>query len=352
MSTSLRQIPRPAWAAIVVVLGAGLYTAAWFSAAAVLKGQAATWIAAQQRAGYVIDHSEPTVSGFPAQAIVTYADWRMAAPATSTAWAWRTPAIRVSAAPWAPLRFTVDLAGDHQVTGLGAAQSIISAAKALVRPALSTEGRISEIDVDIAGVTVSLPGHDTAVASIETAALAVTRERTSDGEVWHVTADAANWHAPLLEDPSAFTPNVRSLRFTADLTGALPSGTLPEALRAWHESGGTLEVRELLFDWPPLSISANGTLALDAALQPVGALTATFKGFNETLEAFARQNSITRSEADTAQAVLGLMARKPENGGAPELRISVTAQDSKLYLGPIALLTLEPVAWPESLRIP
>ncbi len=339
-------------AVAVVVIG---YTGAWFSAASVLKDQSAKWIEAQRQSGYTVNHAAPVASGFPGAVVVTYADWSMRAPATSNAWVWRSKAITVSAAPWAPLRFTVDLAGEHKVSGLWTppgADATVTATQANVRPDLTTEGRIAEIVATIENLNATGIRDDQSLVGIESASLSVVHTRDAEKPTWQVNADITNWHAPLIENPSAFGEKIRKLRLDANLQGNLPSGTLPQALKTWHESGGTLEVRELLFDWPPLAVNANGTIALDRGLQPVGALTATFRGFMETLDGLAKANTIARNDADTAQAVLGLMARKPEGGGAPELKISVTMQDRKLYLGPIPLTTFEPVEWPSEIQIP
>jgi hypothetical protein len=341
-----------AGAGVLVIVG---YVGAWFSAASVLKNQSARWIEAQRSSGYTINHAEPAVSGFPFEVVITYADWSMRAPVTNNGWVWRTPAITVSAQPFAPLSFTVDLAGEHKVSGLWTPPGVdakLTATQASFRPTLTTEGRIAEIVAAIENLNSTGIRGDQSLVGIESAALSVVHIRDAEKPSWQIKADVTNWHAPLMENTSAFGEKIRKLSVDATLEGTLPSGTLPQALKTWHESGGTLEVRELLFDWPPLAVNATGTLALDRQLQPVGALTATFRGFMESLDALAKQNTIERRDADTAQTVLGLLAKKPEGGGAPELNISVAVQDHKLYVGPVPLMELEPVEWPKEILIP
>ena len=53
--------------------------------------------------------------------------------------------------------------------------------------------------------------------------------------------------------------------------GQTPSRTL----EAWRDAGGTLEVRRLDLVWGKFDLSGEGTVALDNALQPIVAMTAS-----------------------------------------------------------------------------
>ena len=54
-----------------------------------------------------------------------------------------------------------------------------------------------------------------------------------------------------------------------------------ETLGRWRDAGGTLELADIIIDWGPLRLAGAGTLALDDALQPVGALTAQIAGLEK-----------------------------------------------------------------------
>lgn len=346
---------RAAWAAIAFALAAMVYVSVWFAAAAVVQDQTARWIEAQRRAGYSITHDTPQVSGFPGTITVTYENWVAAAPVTHGEWRWRTEAIRVQAAPWSPLTFTVDLAGAHQVAGVWtplAVAGVVTAAQAQVRPTLTTEGRIGEISAAFDDVQLTDGVNPTPLAALDRGTFAIRKMAGDRSPFWRLMIDTANWRTPMLQDFPTFRPDVRAFRLTADVTGEVNAAPWPTMLQAWREGGGTLEVRELLFDWPPLSISATGTAALDDRLQPVGALTATFRGFFETIDAMTKEDLVRRDEADTARLVLGLLSRTPEGGGPPELSISVTLQNGKLYAGPIALMDLPRVQWQTESGLP
>jgi hypothetical protein len=118
-------------------------------------------------------------------------------------------------------------------------------------------------------------------------------------------------------------------------------------LSAWRDAGGALDVKEFDLDWPPIAVSGNGTLALDNGLQPMGAFTLKFRGFFEALDGLAAEGMVTRDQAGTARLVLGLLAKRPPEGGPPELTAPFTAQDRQLAVGPLKLMEIPAVTWPD-----
>ncbi|MEE9194263.1 MAG: DUF2125 domain-containing protein, partial [Alphaproteobacteria bacterium] len=96
--------------------------------------------------------------------------------------------------------------------------------------------------------------------------------------------------------------------------------------------------KTLKVHWGPLNFSATGTLALDQDLQPLLAMTATITGFNETIDALAAARAIKARDATVAKMLLSLLAKRPGGGGPAELKIPLTVQDGKLFVGPVALM--------------
>ena len=327
-----------------------VYVGAWYGTTVVLKDQAARWLKNQQDDGFAISHLEPEISGFPGRAVVTYRDLSIAAPVTRGDWTWRSPAVNVWAQPWAPLKFTVDLSGPHTLAGVWTPSGVaaeIAARTAWFQPKLTNDGRLAEIAASVEYVTGTGGPQTPELFAIESGSLWILHENGA----WRIVSDLANWRAPFLEG-AGMPGKARRFGLNAELKGPLQQGTLPDALKAWREGGGTFEIHDFSIDWPPLAASATGTLALDGKLQPVGALTATFRGFVETLDAMADSKALERDDADTAQAVLSLLAKRPASGGAPELSISVTVQDQKLYLGPIVLTDIPDITWPATVQVP
>jgi len=85
-------------------------------------------------------------------------------------------------------------------------------------------------------------------------------------------------------------------------------------------------------------------VALDAAMQPIGAFTARIEGFFETVDALRENGIIRPRDAVTAKMVLGVLAKRNE-AGRLSLAVPLTLQDRRLYAGPVPLIEVPPVSW-------
>lgn len=135
-------------------------------------------------------------------------------------------------------------------------------------------------------------------------------------------------------------------RLRGQVLGPLSPRLDRAAVTAWRDLGGTVEVASLELRWGPLKIVALGTAALDANLQPLAALTATITGFNEAIDALADAGSLDKNEAESAKSLFKLLAKPPLLGGPPEIAVPVTIQNQRLALGPVTLMTLPLIEWP------
>src|SRR5579863_7634575 len=105
---------------------------------------------------------------------------------------------------------------------------------------------------------------------------------------------------------------MRSL--SGSFKGTLPPGPLRQALAAWRDGGGIIEVRDGTVRWGSLAVDVNGTLALDAALQPIGALTATILDHNVLIDAAVAAGEMREGDASLVKTFLGLMAKSGPDG--------------------------------------
>ena len=99
--------------------------------------------------------------------------------------------------------------------------------------------------------------------------------------------------------------------------------------------------------WGALDLRANGTMALDADMRPLGALTADIRGYEEALEAMAEAGMLRRNILPASRVALNLLAKTDESDGRKVLTVPLTAQDGALFLGPIKLSDLPAVITPD-----
>ena len=106
-----------------------------------------------------------------------------------------------------------------------------------------------------------------------------------------------------------------------------------------------MELAGFALRWDSLDVSGNGTLALDRELQPTGAMTLSVRGFETVIDTLVARGVIRPGPAATARTILGLMAKTPEEGGAPVLTAPLTVQNRKLFVGPVRLAELPAIVW-------
>lgn len=130
------------------------------------------------------------------------------------------------------------------------------------------------------------------------------------------------------------------------LRGPLETESIsPETLARWRDAGGTVEIESLELIWGPLGFAGEGTLAVDNALQPVGAFSARISGLDKLIDLLEQRGQIRKQQAAIARIAMAVLTRTPANGGPPEARVPVTIQDRVVSIGPISLFQLDPIVW-------
>ena len=147
----------------------------------------------------------------------------------------------------------------------------------------------------------------------------------------------------LPQAPPPLAPRIDALALTATAHGPISSGPIDRALAQWRDQGGTLDVEAAHVAWSGISADLEGTLALDESLQPEGALTVTITGADTLIDAAAAAGTIEPRQAGFAKAVVRAIALPGGNGDT--VRLPLTIQDRRVYVGPAPIASLPPVKW-------
>src|SRR5262245_17525991 len=139
--------------------------------------------------------------------------------------------------------------------------------------------------------------------------------------------------------------SIKHAETEAYVTGMLKPGRPSESLAAWRDGGGVLQIQRFVADWGPLSITGEGTLALDAQMQPLFAGTATVRGYNEVIDALAQAGMLERGQVTGAKIALAAMSKPAEDGGPPAAKLPITIQDGYLFVGPLTLAQMPRLVW-------
>ncbi len=322
-------------AAVAALVGVAGYTAYWFVAAGWLRDGVAAWVEARRAEGYTVEHEGLEVSGFPFRLRA-----EIDAPSIENprSWTWTAERLRFAARPWSFDRIWVTLPAEQRLISRrdAGAESVVTAA--VERGVVLLEfasGRLDRLAVEAAGLALATPEGETLLVRLDA------RGRRAADATIPFTVEIESLTLPPRVDV-LLGREIARLAADGTVVGGLSAGPIADALAAWSAAGGRVDLEQLVLRWSDLSVDARGTLALDAKMRPLAALTADIEGYAEVLDALAAAGALKAREAGLAKVALGLLA-KPGPNGRLVLTVPVTAQNGTLYVGPLALFKLAPV---------
>lgn len=338
------------WAVAVAVLAAvlaALYVVYWFTMALQLRSGIAEWAAARRTEGIAVTYQGPELSGFPFRVRARLENPTMQADAAATPWRWQGTRAYVELRPWNFSRLTVRLPGRHELRFVNAGRetAIDATAQAMAADIDFASGRAVAAGVIGEGIVAS---GNREFAGARIGRLAATVRMPVPAKADHTTPTVdfdATLEKGRLPDrvEAALGRDVARLALAGQVLGAVPKGPPKQAFAAWRDAGGTVKLDRAAADYGPLALKGDGTLALDKAMQPIGAFTANIEGLFETIDRLREKGLIRGRDSVTAKVILGAFMRK--DGGRHALNIAVTVQDRTVYVGPVALIGLPEIQW-------
>jgi len=341
------------------LLGLGLvYSAFWLIIANRDMNYLNLWAEGQRQSGYAVRWDSAKISGYPFRIIATLDQPRVDGSVhdATQRWAWTVDAVTLSGKPWSWNTLLLNAPGHHTLTISGAvmetAQTITLDAGSLSIGAEFLGGRWrhvtasgSDLRIEQDGQLVSELARVSSVLNREYVPPAPdVDERTRTGAL-HISLNDLT--IPALGDQLVRVVGsiVQYASLNVEVYGSLPVDLSPSSLVLWRDAGGVVEVRQVRADYGPLSLDAEGALALDGRLQPVGSFVARVQGFSEAIDALYGVGMITDGDVLTAKLVLGALAKKDAITGKSHLSIPVNIQDRTIFAGPLTLAKLPPIRW-------
>lgn len=341
-------------AIVLLVAAVAGYAVYWHSASRTLAEGIDGWAAAQRSAGYTVAYAEPEISGFPFRLEARIDTPQIAAPPGELPWRWRGPSLLLHARPWAPLDFETEAPGRHEIDvndGGTPRHYLIDAATAKGSGGFGIDGRLARATVALTDVTaVEVGGEDEAVRFRRIDA------RIMPGEAAEHTQPSLGFLVSLAgvilpsDAQSPLGGDIERLEIEGAIMGNLPEiepgRELRDALERWRDDGGTLELGRAVVYWGALELTGDGTFALDAALQPIGAMSTTIVGHDAVIDTLVADGAVNPRDGSLAKVVLAVLARPSPVDGRPELTVPLTLQDGHLWIGPAKLARLPRIEWP------
>ena len=333
----MRRLPVLLVASAVIL--ASLYTGYWFTVAHRLRGSLEPWAESQRAHGLAVAWRTADIEGFPfvLRLRLTDATWQAAQPFPYSA---RGFVLVLDAAPWnlrrwrfrAPQGMEADVipgaaglsAGtvDGTVVDSDDGTMIAFMAKPVTGNGIATGAAASSLDMRL-----TLPG----------------RAPQSDRDPF-ISLDARLADVSVPQAPPPFSQRFDALSLATTVRGPIPAAPLPSALTRWRDAGGTLDIEGAHLAWDKTKVDIDGTLALDSAMQPEGALSATITGGDSIIDAIVAAGGLDPRYAAVAKSVLRAVA-EPNPDGSETLHVPLSLQDQRVYIGPAPVAALPRFTW-------
>jgi hypothetical protein len=346
----LKRVVLPVGAFVLLAVLVGGYCVYWRTVAGQLQAGIETWAAQQRALGNDIAFEWDGIGGFPFRFAATFRDPAIRWHDPRADIAWKGAALDAEMAPWNLHEIRVRSDGRHDASlrpAAGASEWWLAAAGVAGTVELQGGGgALRGFAMALQQPDLTLPDGRLVESTRATLALDLPETPPADFRMplAHVALGLHSMTVP--SGTRLLTADaVETLSVDATIKGPMPPAPLKDALAAWRDAGGVMELNGFGFAQGPLALTGNATLALDPDLQPEGAGTVTVTGLSEAVELLIRDGLIPPDRALAARATAKAL-EKPGPDGKPQATVGLSLQNRTLRFGPVPLLTLQPIAWP------
>lgn len=329
---------------VLAALAAAGLSGAWFWTKQAVADGYESWLAERRAEGYRFAGAEPRYGGFPLQLTARLDSPSMAAP---EGWRWQAPDLRGRVGLADPLAVNVNARGTHVLTLPNGRDLRLEAESAdgELRFVPQSPAQAGELNLRGARLT-GLEAGPVAADAVDLSLRPVSKDGQAGGPPDDVDFDATAKR--LLLPPRAETPfgrEIDSVQVAGVARGPLPPKIDAESLHAWRRAGGTIDVRSLRVDWPPLNLDGGGELGLDQRLRPQGTLEVTVRGLDPALTRLQETGVLEPKIATYARmAVAAISAQQSDGQGDDDaVKLPLSFREGRVYLGPVPLWRLSPV---------
>jgi hypothetical protein len=326
--------------ALLLVLLAAAYSIWWWWAAGTVERGILAWMEERRAEGALVEHQGLSVGGFPFALRATVEAPHLAMRGME----WQGTRLVAEAPPWDYRRVALALPGEHRLTLIQPGQLplvLLARGGGQGHTLLTLAGQPLELRLTFADLIAQPEVAPTAIAALELTASRPSTPPASHTETGLTLALSATEVILPEGTPAVLGQTIRQAGAALRVQGT-PPGLEPASLSAWSRDGGTVEVDRLALDWGPATVTMQGTLALDAELQPQAAMSAELSGTDALLTAL--QPQLRPNQVAMARTVVTMLAR-PDANGRPVIQAPVTVQNGALFLGPLKLLPMPRIDW-------
>lgn len=349
---------------VITVVGIAIaVTAAWFVFVFQTQRAISQWADSQRENGVEVTWQSLGFTGYPFRVDAQIGEPALVVRQPNRVTTWKPPLLTFNFSSAAPRAIDFASPGTHNfhVARDDKTWSAVVDAETLKGQAVFPSGdyrQIEHLTGRFAGVSVT-PSDAAEPVTIDQGNFTATRRGATPADPQAVHPQGASLEFALATQnirlPEDFLsanaldtldPLISAFSTEVLVNGDLDTSSVDiDSLTAWRDGGGTVEFISIELQWGPVQIDANGTLALDDNLQPVGSFATQIAGLEQIITAMETSGVLSPSDAAIARITLSILSRGSEGGGPDHAEIPITLQDRILRLGPVPLMQFQPVAW-------
>ena len=342
-----------------IALAIAGYTAFWFHIRSEAEANVEAWVKERRDAGDTVQYGSLDFGGYPFRIEATATMPVFGRTSGSRAWTVEGDSLRVIAAPWNLGHVVAYHEGPFQIhyratrdDGHERMIDLTGSSEAAGASAVWKGGAWDHADLELAGLSMMAKGANAPLSAGHFEFHVRKMHPGAPEEVGGIDQPARTEYALEASDLSfpggggqPLGSELQSFETILEVHGDRPLGrTIPE-IEAWRDAGGIVDVKTFAVDWGPLKLTLDGSLALDEANRPVGALTAHLREYDKLIDALVGQEK-RGMDPGLKKFLDGLV----QASGQPqdELSLPFSMQDGMLYLGPVAVTTISPLIGPSA----
>ncbi|WP_239520660.1 DUF2125 domain-containing protein [Pseudooceanicola aestuarii] len=316
----------------VILAAALLWSGYWVVGAIGAKRGLNAWFDARRAEGWVAEHSDFTLRGFPNRFDATWRDMTLADPDTGLAW--ELPIFQLLALSYRPTHVIAVWPREMQVATPQAKLPVTNDdLRASLRLEAGTE--LALIQSNLVASNLAVQTNDP--ARMDNLRLALAR-RGDTGSTYRlgVQADGVSPPAALVRRMAggvALPDAVQEVKIDADVTFDKPWDI--SALEVARPQPQRIALSLARAEWGRLALQATGTLDIDARGLPSGDLDVQARNWQDMLRVAVSAGALSEGAARSAESALGLMARL--KGNPNTLDVTLSFRDGMVTFGPIPL---------------
>lgn len=342
MGTFLRRWIGPL--VLLLVLGGGVgYWFYWNHLADGLRAGLDRWVADRRAEGIEVRHGPVEVSGFPYRLLLNVNAPAVSVPRQPAAPAWSADSLDIYFQPWNLHHVILQPQGAQQLgwdARDGRKATVIRSADTRISVRFDDAGRMETIATDMREIVAD------GDSPVRQAGRLQFHYRDNDGQAPDRPKDSAN--LALTGDDIVLTSGLVPIGHTYQqaalsiLLRPVPTGTTPEALDAWRDVSGVIDISRIAFLTDGLRVSGDGTVALDLNRRPEGAMTFVVHGADLFIDALTSQGRMSELARVGLRMAVSALEKTDEEGNRT-VTLPLTVQDGIVSLLGFKLFPAPPV---------